>query len=220
MQVRRVFHCPIDRGSAPRAGDPTPVLVACVVRQCVRRLRHRWPERTNSMYKASSVSIDGTETREGGRPLQLRQLGCSIFERALAQRLASVRSIKKWGISRCGLLFGPPWPSILRDVFGHVVAMPCRRDDEWVTGCLRECQFRASLEASGQSTGSRLCFIGRSSLIGGKNCSRSGPSVRSVRLTKCALRQASMLTMQGARLLNVSASASRLILRRNAILSD
>ena len=45
----------------------------------------------------------------------------------------------------------------------------------------------------------------------------SCPSARSVRLTKCALRQASMPTTQGGSFLNVSARANRLILRRSAI---
>src|ERR1700690_1670480 len=46
----------------------------------------------------------------------------------------------------------------------------------------------------------------------------SWPSCRKARLTKCALRHASIPTTQGGNFLKVSASASRLILRRKAIL--
>jgi hypothetical protein len=45
------------------------------------------------------------------------------------------------------------------------------------------------------------------------------PSVLAVRLTKCALKQASMPTMHGGSFRRVSASASRLILRRKHHLS-
>src|SRR5215470_12947162 len=46
----------------------------------------------------------------------------------------------------------------------------------------------------------------------------SCPSARKVLLTKCALRQASMPTMQGGSFLNASANDNLLIFQRNAIL--